>query len=139
MNKFNVFTYGSLMFASVWARVVRGDYRSTEATVHGFRRVCVRGRHHPALIISANAAPVAGRLYFDVSAEDIARLDHFESSQYARLAIAVTVAGHAVSAQSYLALNVDSLLSEDWSLTEFEQHGLPIFNATYVVENAPPA
>jgi gamma-glutamylcyclotransferase (GGCT)/AIG2-like uncharacterized protein YtfP len=138
MIVFNIFTYGSLMFPAVWARVVRGDYRSTDATVHGFRRVRVRDRQHPALVIVANAAPIVGRLYYDVSAEDVARLDHFETSNYARVAIAVTVADHAVSAQSYLALNVDALLNEDWSATEFEQHGLPIFNTTYVVENAPP-
>lgn len=134
----NIFTYGSLMFSSVWVRVVRGDHRSTEATVHGFRRVRVRNHQHPALIISANAPPIAGRIYFNVCAGDIARLDHFETSNYARVAIAVTVAGHAVSAHAYLALNVDSLLNENWSVTEFEQHGLPIFNATYVVKNAPP-
>lgn len=138
MNTFNVFTYGSLMFASVWARVVIGDYRSTDATIHGFRRVRVLGRQHPALIISANAAPIVGRIYFDVSADDVARLDHFETGNYARVKVAVTITGRAVNAESYLALNVDSLLNEDWSLTEFERNGLPIFNATYVVENAPP-
>ncbi len=135
----NVFTYGSLMFRSVWARVVRGDYRSTDATIHGFRRVRVRDAQHPALIIAANAPRIAGRLYFDVSADDVARLDHFETKDYARVAIAVTVADQVVSAQAYLALNVDSLTNDDWSVTEFEQHGLPIFNATYVVANAPKA
>lgn len=134
----NIFTYGSLMFPKVWSRVVRGEYRLAEATIHGFRRVRVRDCKHPALIISANAAPIAGRLYYDVSADDVARLDHFETANYGRVAIAVTVVNHAVVAQSYLALNVDSLFSEDWSIAEFEQHGLPIFNATYVVENAPP-
>jgi gamma-glutamylcyclotransferase (GGCT)/AIG2-like uncharacterized protein YtfP len=134
----NVFTYGSLMFPSVWVRIVRGDYRSAEATIHGFRRLCVRDREHPALVVSANAPAIVGRLYYDVSAEDIARLDHFETSNYVRVAIAVTVADHAVSAQSYLALNVASLLNQDWNAAAFEQHGLQVFNATYVVENAPP-
>lgn len=126
------------MFPVVWARVVRGDYRSTEATIQGFRRVRVRDRQHPALIVSANATPIVGRLYYDVSAADVVRLDHFETSDYARVAIAVTVHDHAVSAQSYLALNVDSLLYDEWSVAKFAQHGLPILNATCVVENLPP-
>jgi hypothetical protein len=126
------------MFPSVWERVVRGNYRYTESTIHGFRRVRVRDRQHPALIVAANAAPFVGRLYYDVGTADIARLDHFETSNYARVAIAATVRERAVVAQSYLALNVDFLLDEDWSVAEFEQHGLPVFNATYVVENAPP-
>lgn len=133
----NVFTYGSLMFPSVWARVVRGDYRATAATIHGFRRVAVHDAQHPALIISANAATMLGRLYYDVRDEDIARLDHFETTNYARITIAATVGGRAVTAECYLALNMDSLSNEDWSVTEFERLGLPIFEATYVVENAP--
>lgn len=126
------------MFPVVWARVVHGDYHATDATIRGFRRVRVRDGQHPALIISAHATPILGRLYYDVSAQDVARLDHFETSNYARVAIAATIAERAVSAQSYLALNVDSLLNKDWNVAEFEQHGLAIFNATYVVENLPP-
>jgi gamma-glutamylcyclotransferase (GGCT)/AIG2-like uncharacterized protein YtfP len=133
----NVFTYGSLMFPTVWTRVVRGAYRSTQASVNGFRRVAVRNHEHPALIICASAAHVTGRIYYDVSAEDAARLDHFETRNYARVAIAVTVPEQVVVAQSYLALNIESLLAEDWSAAAFEQHGLAIFNATYVVANAP--
>ena len=133
----NVFTYGSLMFPTVWARVVRGDYRATAATIHGYRRLAVRDAQHPALFISANAATMLGRLYYDVSDEDIARLDHFETSNYARVTIAATVNKQAVKAECYLALNLDSVLNEDWSVTEFERLGLPIFEATYVVKNAP--
>lgn len=125
------------MFPIVWTGVVRGDYRWCEATIHGFRRMRVQNRQHPALIISANGATIVGRLYYDVSARDVARLDQFETSNYARVAIAATVDKQAVSAESYLAITVDSLLNEDWCAAEFERHGLPIFNATYVVENAP--
>ena len=133
----NIFTYGSLMFPSVWGRVVRGDYRRAEASIHGFRRVRVLGAEHPALIIAANAPTIAGRVYFDVSAEDVARLDHFETAQYARVGIAAAVADQAVVAHAYLALALDLMSNEPWSVAEFEQHGLPIFSATYVVTNAP--
>lgn len=133
----NIFTYGSLMFPSVWGRVVRGDYSSAEARIHGFRRVRVLGAEHPALIISANAPGITGRVYFDVSAEDVARLDHFETANYVRVAIAATVADQAVVAQSYLALTLDLLSNEPWNVEDFERHGLPIFSATYVVANAP--
>ena len=46
----HVFAYGSLMYPAVWSRVVRGQYRSQPATVKGFRRVCVDGHEHPALV-----------------------------------------------------------------------------------------
>lgn len=135
----HVFTYGSLMFPAVWTQVVRGDYRASDATIHGFRRLCILDRQHPALVVSACAAPIMGRLYFDVNAKDLARLDHFETENYARVAVAATISDRVLSAQAYLALNLDSLLHEDWNATDFEQRGLPVFLSTYAVQNAPPA
>ena len=134
----NVFTYGSLMFPVVWDRVVKGQYRSNEATVHGFQRLRIRNEHYPALIISANASALTGRVYFSVSAEDIARLDHFETSDYARVSIAVTVAGETIAADAYFTLKPESLDQQEWSPEIFERDGLKSFLATYAATNAPP-
>lgn len=136
-DSINIFTYGSLMFPAVWHTVVRGDYRSSPATIHGFRRVCVRDAKHPTLTISARAAPIAGRVYFDVSTDDIARLDHFETDSYQRVSVAVTVEGSAGAGQAYLAVNTDSLTDINWNEKSFEQAGLPLFLATYAVKNRP--
>lgn len=135
----HVFTYGSLMFPVVWQRVVQASYRSNEATILGFKRVRVRGEHYPALIIDANALALRGRVYFDVSPDDIARLDHFETNDYMRVSVAVRVDGNSLAAQAYLALKPDRLEHLDWSAEEFEQHGLEPFLATYATTNAPPA
>lgn len=137
-KRLNVFTYGSLMFPAVWGSVVRGNYPSAPATIRGFRRVRVRDREHPALIVAHGSALVTGRVYFDVDASDVARLDYFETSNYARVTVATTLEGKAISAQAYLALNFDSLLETDWDAAEFERTGLPVFLATYAVQNAPP-
>lgn len=136
-DRLNVFTYGSLMFPEVWKRVVRGDYPSSLATVHGFKRVRIHNKEHPALIVAPRAAPLTGRTYFDVGVADLARLDYFETSNYVRVAIAATIDGAAVSAQAYLAVNFDTLLETEWSAREFERSGLPMFLATYAVQNAP--
>ena len=124
----SIFTYGSLVFSAVWQKVVRGDYRSSAASIHGFRRVCVRDANHPALIISPRAMPIMGRVYFDVSAEDIARLDHFETGNYERVSVAVTVDGSAAAAQTYLAVNMDLLTDTDWNEKTIEKTGLPVFS-----------
>ncbi len=134
----NVFTYGSLMFPVVWDRVAQGRYQSSEASVHGFQRLRIRGEHYPALIVNPNAGSLTGRVYFDVSASDIARLDHFETSDYARVAIAVTVAGKAMAADAYLTLKADALEPVEWSPETFERDGLKAFLATYAATNAPP-
>lgn len=134
----NVFTYGSLMFTVVWDRVVQGRYSSSEATIHGFQRRRVRGEHYPALIVDSHAGSLTGRVYFDVSASDITRLDHFETSDYARVAIAVTVAGKSIAADAYLTLKPEALEPVEWSPDIFERDGLKSFLATYAATNAPP-
>ncbi len=134
----NVFTYGSLMFPVVWDRVVQGRYRSSEATIHGFQRLRIRGEQYPALVVNSNASPLTGRVYFDVSASDIARLDHFETSDYARVAIAVKVAGQALAADAYLTLKPEALEPVKWSPEIFERDGLKSFLTTYAATNAPP-
>ncbi len=133
----NLFTYGSLMFPDVWKRVVKNDYRSALCTIHGFRRLAVRDKEHPALVIAKGGAPIEGRAYFDVSEEDIARLDQFETHRYARVSVAVTIDGKAIVADAYLALNHDELTSEDWDVAKFEREGLPKFMAGYVTKHAP--
>ncbi len=133
----NVFTYGSLMFAPVWSSVVRGHYRPAPACIHGFRRVCVSGHEHPALIIAPGAAALQGVMYFDVDAADLARLDHFETVNYARVSVAATIAGTAHIADAYLALHMDELSDEDWDPAAFEREGLRRFLATYALAHAP--
>lgn len=134
----NVFTYGSLMFPVVWDHVVQGRYRSAEATTHGFLRLRIRGEHYPGLIINPNAGTLTGCVYFDVTANDIARLDRFETSDYARVTIAVTVEGKALAADAYLTLKSGTLKSLQWSPETFERDGLQSFLATYAAANTPP-
>lgn len=126
------------MFPVVWNRVVQGRYRSSEGTIHGFQRLQIRGEKYPALIVNPNAASLIGRVYFDVSARDIARLDHFETSDYARVSIAVAAEGVALAAEAYLTLKPETLEPLEWRAEEFERVGLESFLATYAATNAPP-
>jgi len=134
----NVFAYGSLMFPAVWNRVVQGDYRISAATIHGFQRLRIRGEQYPALIVNPDAGLLTGRVYFDVLANDIARLDHFETSDYARVSIVVTVADEALAADAYFTLKPEVLERLEWSPEIFESDGMEPFLATYAATNAPP-
>jgi gamma-glutamylcyclotransferase (GGCT)/AIG2-like uncharacterized protein YtfP len=138
----HVFTYGSLMFPPVWNRVVTGDYESALATINGFRRLAVIEKEHPALVIAKGARQLTGRVYFDVSNFDLARLDHFETERYARITVAATISNDAsetLAAEAYLALNLAELSDSDWDLERFEREGLPRFMESYVAKHAPKA
>jgi Gamma-glutamyl cyclotransferase, AIG2-like len=70
----NVFTYGSLMFAPVWQKIVCGRYESVPASAPGLARYRVQSEPYPGAILSADGR-TDGRVYFGVSANDCARLD----------------------------------------------------------------
>lgn len=115
----NIFTYGSLMFADVWTPLVSGDYRSVPATLSGYRRFSVPNVGYPG-IIAAPGGRVAGLLYLDVAAEDVARLDAFEGAEYRRDALQVELAdGSTASAGTYVWLDHGRLSDTPWLAEAF--------------------
>lgn len=164
----NVFTYGSLMYPTVWDRVAHGRYPSTMARVRGYRRHGVRDETYPAAVPSTQAidvqgasreALIVGRVYFDVAAADVARLDAFETNDYERATVAAEllesvrlepvpvqstslqsmmqphavglVAGASVPADLYVYRFTERLLAQDWDPEWFEREGIHRFIATY--------
>ena len=124
----HVFTYGSLMFAEVWQRVVRGHYASYTAMLDGYRRFAVRDDTYPGIIASSGST-VEGLVYTDVDTADLARLDDFEGALYRRIDAEVTAAdGHTLKAQTYLCLQPDCLSDQPWVPESF---ALSRFLATY--------
>ena len=125
----NVFTYGSLMYPQVWDRVVRGRYRSAAALLPGIRRCALLGLSYPGAVPDAGAH-IHGRVYFDVDAEDLARLDAFEASEYRRDDVVVSLpaeAGAAAPAQVYVYLDASRLEARDWDAQRFEREHLAGF------------
>jgi len=80
----NVFTYGSLMFAPVWSRVVANSYEKFKAILQGYDRKAVQGETYPVIIPSSPTSQVEGIVYLNISLSDLARLDHFEGKYYFR-------------------------------------------------------
>jgi gamma-glutamylcyclotransferase (GGCT)/AIG2-like uncharacterized protein YtfP len=80
----NIYTYGSLMFDTVWSRVVAGSYDRCEAILQGYDRKGVLGEVYPVIVPSSVHSRVAGIVYLDVSLADLALLDRFEGEYYFR-------------------------------------------------------
>lgn len=116
----HVFTYGSLMFAPVWRRVVRGTYASLPAVADGHMRQAIHGETYPGMV-SCVGASVEGVLYLEVDEDDIAALDAFEGDEYRRTPLAVTLAsGETVQAEAYLYLRPEKLAGLPWQPDKFE-------------------
>ena len=115
----HLFTYGSLMFAEVWSRVVHGIYRQMPARAEGFGRYAVRGESYPGLVPEPRSS-VEGVVYFDVSPADVASLDVFEGEQYQRQVIHVRVTGgDAIAVHAYVFTATHLLDAKRWLPEEF--------------------
>lgn len=132
----HVFTYGSLMFDRIWQQLVTQDYSSEILTLHGFERRALKHASYPAVIPAAHKT-IRGRLYLDVSDEDVARLDNFEGDEYLRsrqllqLTTNNGIPVHALDLYLFKAELSHLLCSHDWDETQFKNEHLNHFIAGF--------
>lgn len=134
MTPLHCFTYGSLMWADIMARVCGHEFASEPASLAGHRRHPVRGQDYPGLQIAPGGL-VPGRLYLDVTAAAWARLDAFEGPEYERVDVVVALAdGRSLPAQVYRFRSgfAERLLPGDWDAEAFGREGRQRFIARYV-------
>jgi len=130
---FSVFTYGSLMFPSVWNTLVCEVLSSDVATLSGYARYRVHGEEYP-IAVPVTGCSIQGRLYQGVSLLALNRLDTFEGEWYRRVSVDVMVTGgKLVEAEAYV-LNpaFESIVNPvAWNKSTFESVGLPKFMDKY--------
>lgn len=132
--KAHCFTYGSLMWADIMARVCGHEFASEPASLADHQRHPVRGQDYPGLRAAAGGL-VPGRLYLDVTPDAWARLDAFEGAEYERVGVLVALAdGRMLPAEVYRfrAEFADRLLPGDWDAEAFGREGRQRFIARYV-------
>ena len=115
----NVFTYGSLMFAPVWERVVRGRYRHAKAVLERHARFALVDDTYPGMVSAADGS-VSGVVYFDVDGPDLAALDHFEGNEYRRTDVQLRLHDDTpLAAQTYLFEALGRLSDQPWDPERF--------------------
>ncbi|MCY4745220.1 gamma-glutamylcyclotransferase [Pelomonas sp. UHG3] len=134
MSTAHCFTYGSLMWADIMARVCGREFASEPASLAGHSRHPVRGQDYPGLRLAPEGC-VPGRLYRDVDAAAWARLDAFEGEEYERVEVPVALAdGRSETAWVYRfrPAFAERLLPGAWDADAFEREGHARFTARYV-------
>ena len=112
----HLFTYGTLMDAAVWSRVAGEKCVSGGAVLHGYEARRLRGVTFPGLV-ECEGAVTPGLVYWNVSAEALARLDAYEDDFYGRVAVPVRLEdGSTLTAEVYLILPThrEAVLPEKW-------------------------
>ena len=130
----HVFTYGSLMFETVWNLVAQGEYEKSDATLANYIRRAVINQEYPAVLPQIDPAGVDGILYFNVTDNDVLRLDEFEGQFYTRKQEQVMVKNNTLlSAEVYVIKDhYRHIVSEnEWDPVHFETTGINRFIQNY--------
>ena len=134
----HAFTYGTLMWPDIMARVCGPDAGPfsppVAATLADHVRHPVRDHDYPGMIPEAGHQ-VVGQLYLDVPEAAWPRLDRFEGGDYERHEVLVTLAdGTWQRAWTYLfkPVALSKLDAGDWDEARFEREGKARFISRYV-------
>ena len=130
----NIFTYGSLMFDTVWERVIGVEYKKHRARIYGYRRQALKNFTYPALIAGPNEEIVDGVVYLNVYPSDVDTLDRFEGEYYQRIGLPCTLNdGSTIEADTYLFKDKYRKMLDDkpWDVKKFEDSGIRKFLSKY--------
>ena len=127
----HVFTYGSLMFAPVWSKLVKGSYCATKGELHRYARRCVKGEDYPVILRADEK--VQGVVYYDVNDEDMQILDDFEGEFYERITVDIVTHTQTIQAEVYALKEAYFSIIDDkpWSEEAFEKEGIKRFLENY--------
>ncbi len=117
--------------AEVMQAVAGREHGSVPAKANGYVRRYLAGRIYPGIAVDL-ASSVEGKVYLDVDAAAIARLDYFEGPEYVRRKIDATLAdGSTLAVEAYIvpAEKRHLLTDRPWQLEEFVAAGLDDFLA----------
>ena len=129
----HLFAYGTLMCSDIMAEISGLNLSRVSAVLRGYRRICVKGEHYPALV-PYPAGYVEGVLYLNVPDPVWPRLDRFEGKMYLRGIVQVESAnGGTLSAETYVARTefMDCLLDTEWDFEEFLRNHKENFRSSY--------
>ncbi|BFZ54575.1 hypothetical protein PYCC9005_001612 [Savitreella phatthalungensis] len=127
------FFYGTLMHAKVLARVAGADEKRVyiPAVLEGHRRHRVRGMDYPAVVPdTTSGASVRGMLVENLDTRAIERLDAFEGDEYVRRQVtvrpvdALSESPSEITCQTYIWLDHQQLLPEEWDFETFEREAI---------------
>ncbi|MCC5847591.1 MAG: gamma-glutamylcyclotransferase [Verrucomicrobia bacterium] len=98
----HVFAYGTLQFPDLMRRLLGRLPTSRPALLHGYARYAVRNEDFPGLVPEAGSL-TDGLLFENLNANELARLDKYESEMYDRLRLKVHLAvGETCEANVYV-------------------------------------
>ncbi|MEY4588185.1 MAG: hypothetical protein RL497_261 [Pseudomonadota bacterium] len=121
------------MFPAVWQQLISQTRPSCLGFVANFNRRLIFLDTYPVLIHTPNNGGVLGKIYTQLNAADIARLDEFEGEIYQRISVQAHTEGGYISCQTYIPKPSYQILTtqDPWQGGLFSRLLLPIFLTRY--------
>ena len=131
MKDCHLFVYGTLVLSEVMEAVTGERFASVSAVLQGYGSYLVIGKPYPALV-PVDGERTSGRLYLDVPALAVRRLDRFEGELYERRSVRVECGSVRMVAEAFVlsAHARDRVGEERWDEQVFRRDHLPEFLAT---------
>jgi gamma-glutamylcyclotransferase (GGCT)/AIG2-like uncharacterized protein YtfP len=129
MQSIHLFTYGTLMIPRVFQKVTGICPPSKPGVLFDYDCYRLKNQSYPGIVFKPNTS-TRGIVYFDLTPENIKKLDIFEGDLYDRTCVSVALAASKiVEAFTYiLKSGAEGFLSNHrWSKTEFETRYLNEF------------
>ncbi|KAL8383113.1 hypothetical protein RB595_006734 [Gaeumannomyces hyphopodioides] len=140
-ESYSAFFYGTLMAPEVFFTVcfrlssppaeVRDKYRFRPAVLPGYCRHRVRHADYPGVVEDATPGrEVRGAFVDGLTAENVAKLDYFEGSEYERRTVRVRLldlGGAEVETQVYVFMYRAHLEDREWDFDEFRRDKLKLW------------
>jgi len=123
------------MFDLVWSRIVDSGYERCEAILQGYDRKAVRSEVYPVIVPASAYSRVEGIVYFDVSLQDLARLDQFEGEYYFRKTAEIIIPGNTILPAEIYVLKEEYywiITHQEWDPVDFAARGIHLFMHRYL-------
>ena len=129
----HLFTYGTLMFPSIFASVTGRHQPAHRASLPGHARFCLKSEVYPGIIPSPGHTTY-GIVYFDVDEPGTRKLDIFEGEYYLRTPVRATMEdGRTCDAQTYVIKDQyrHLLSTKKWDVEAFKNNYKNAFRSKY--------
>jgi hypothetical protein len=117
-----VFVFGTLMDPDLFAAITSKPLSSADlvpAVAKGWQRVVAEGKSYPMLVPSTDGE-VEGYVVNNLSADDLAKMQFYETDEYQLTSIDLIVDGEPCEAQVYLNTGRLTASDQPWSFDDWK-------------------
>ena len=120
-----VFVFGTLMDLDLFSAITSKSLQASDmvpAVAQGWKRVVAAGKSYP-MLVPCPGGEVGGFVIYDLDADDLAKMQFYETDEYQLTSIELMVKGQPIEAQVYLNSGRLTASEQPWSFDDWKASG----------------